>query len=135
MRLKPKPFEYIRLNGRHFNTKKVRLKPHLPRPQAVEHLLFQYQKGAIKTTWLDNTCLVYIHFNTKKVRLKHFERRAHAAQVEQFQYQKGAIKTEKGRGLRVQHVRFQYQKGAIKTEASTTRHIQCVSISIPKRCD
>ena len=81
---------------RHFNTKKVRLKPAGRAIRLLRGSEFQYQKGAIKT-----------------------ERRVHLRFVkETFQYQKGAIKTSGGPTNTPPLKIFQYQKGAIKTFAS-----------------
>ena len=96
-----------------FNTKKVRLKLDKLDADIAIAVLFQYQKGAIKTA----------------------ARTACGGSVDPFQYQKGAIKTGAGdqAGDLVAH--FQYQKGAIKTlEVQVAWRLWC-ALSIPKRCD
>jgi len=121
---------------RHFNTKKVRLKPFCRGQSFIHKNKFQYQKGAIKTGTL---CLCNVpsalNFNTKKVRLKLRCCVSATRGTEGFQYQKGAIKTLEQRGLLRAGDRFQYQKGAIKTDACPGEGIGGRLISIPKRCD
>ena len=82
-------------------------------PERPASMVFQYQKGAIKTIVSKNRLL----------------------QERGFQYQKGAIKTVWWPAARTTESEFQYQKGAIKT---TSIHSFCTAIrriSIPKRCD
>ena len=56
-------------------------------------LPFQYQKGAIKTPRRLSDTTTLARFNTKKVRLKLLKRDIEASTLFLFQYQKGAIKT------------------------------------------
>ena len=67
-------------------------------------MLFQFQKGSINTTDVQNIQFTMRHFNSKKVRLIQATSAA-TAQHSSFQFQKGSINTtqENDYKLRVDH--------------------------------
>jgi len=97
---------------------------------------FQYQKGAIKTdNYYREGELHARDFNTKKVRLKPLEAIALAKHPNNFNTKKVRLKRKTTLTLSRRYRPFQYQKGAIKTGPYVWPLGRRQPISIPKRCD
>ena len=99
---------------RNFNSIKVRLELAAGLRRFGRGFLFQFHKGAIRTSSSSSSSSKCSNFNSIKVRLEP-PRNPCAFSLIPFQFHKGAIRTAGSGGWMVSGAIFQFHKGAIRT--------------------
>ena len=77
-------------------------------------LIFQFHKGAIRTTYQNRLLQEQFNFNSIKVRLEQ-QLGGYYDALTSFQFHKGAIRTQPTRVKPCRPTTFQFHKGAIRT--------------------